>query len=516
MRNGKTETQYYKNAEMNRKQLGKNSIYNIFGTVVPMLIIVLTTPFYVKMLGVTGYGVWTLSSSLLGFVGILNLGFGDAILKFIPEYRTLNKVDALLKLLLTISYVYTIVGILGVLVLFLLADTFVLNVFKIVPDAVEPAKQIFKINALLILPTLLRVFYVSIPKAFHKFKYSMVLNVFFYIIFYIGSGVVLYLTKDLLFFLGANVLASFLSLIPGYYYTKKLIPEYTVIPRFDFDTFKKIFHFGSYTMITSIAGILILYTGNTLVGMLLGATAVTFYSIPFKFSKQLMTIPGMISQVFTPIASELNTRNKSDELARTFVNASVLNAILTLGMGAVVFTVAQDILTIWMGYEYALKTYKLLQILIIIFTISSLNVMNFQFLNGLGRPDINAAYISISVVLIVALTILLTPKWGVIGAGVSMTGYWFVLFSFTPTSSMLLDKTVFSRIIGIYGAPLLAFIVTILSFFVFKFNLDFCHSMVSLAIKGTFFLILYCGSTVILYGLNRIYFYPLFTIKKNL
>jgi len=44
-------------------------------------------PFNVSHLGPSAYGLWALTTSVTWFFGVLDLGYGSALVKFIAQYR---------------------------------------------------------------------------------------------------------------------------------------------------------------------------------------------------------------------------------------------------------------------------------------------------------------------------------------------------------------------------------------------------------------------------------------------
>ena len=45
------------------------------------------TPFLLRHLGQTTYGLWVLVNSVVTYGGLLDLGIGAAVIKFMAEYR---------------------------------------------------------------------------------------------------------------------------------------------------------------------------------------------------------------------------------------------------------------------------------------------------------------------------------------------------------------------------------------------------------------------------------------------
>jgi O-antigen/teichoic acid export membrane protein len=78
-------------------------------------------PFNVAHLGPSAYGLWALTTSVTWFFGVLDLGYGSALVKFIAQYRAWRDHKALNEILSTIGLVFAGLGAVCFLVTALLA-----------------------------------------------------------------------------------------------------------------------------------------------------------------------------------------------------------------------------------------------------------------------------------------------------------------------------------------------------------------------------------------------------------
>jgi len=66
----------------------KNTVYNTIGRFWGILVVLFLTPYIVNRLGVERYGIWALLTSLVGYIGFLDLGIGGSYVRYIAEYYT--------------------------------------------------------------------------------------------------------------------------------------------------------------------------------------------------------------------------------------------------------------------------------------------------------------------------------------------------------------------------------------------------------------------------------------------
>jgi len=68
----------------------RNSAWNVADVIVLPFLMLLFTPYFIQKLGTDQYGIWMLVNSIIASIGIVNVGLGDAAIKFISKYRALG------------------------------------------------------------------------------------------------------------------------------------------------------------------------------------------------------------------------------------------------------------------------------------------------------------------------------------------------------------------------------------------------------------------------------------------
>src|SRR5437879_4906172 len=84
-----------------RDLLAKNSIFNLLGQILPMLVGIFTIPYIMRGLGTNGYGILSIAFMVLGYFGIFDLGLSRATVKFVAEHLSPDKVHKVPELVWT-------------------------------------------------------------------------------------------------------------------------------------------------------------------------------------------------------------------------------------------------------------------------------------------------------------------------------------------------------------------------------------------------------------------------------
>ena len=76
-----------------KNELKLGSFLSILTIIVGSLIQIFYTPLYMKYLGTVDFGINALVQSLMGYIGMLNLGLGNAMLRYTVRYRAEKKFE---------------------------------------------------------------------------------------------------------------------------------------------------------------------------------------------------------------------------------------------------------------------------------------------------------------------------------------------------------------------------------------------------------------------------------------
>src|SRR5215472_10790399 len=81
--------------------LARNSVWNLIGFVVPMLVAVFCIPILIRGLGKERFGVLTLAWALIGYASLFDLGLGRALTQFAARKLGLGNEDEIPSLVWT-------------------------------------------------------------------------------------------------------------------------------------------------------------------------------------------------------------------------------------------------------------------------------------------------------------------------------------------------------------------------------------------------------------------------------
>ena len=70
-----------------RSRMLRGAASNAVGQCITLVTTFLLTPYVLHRIGETGFGLWVLVGSLVAYGGLLDLGLGSAVIKFLAHYQ---------------------------------------------------------------------------------------------------------------------------------------------------------------------------------------------------------------------------------------------------------------------------------------------------------------------------------------------------------------------------------------------------------------------------------------------
>lgn len=388
-------------------QLIKNSVFNIIGWVINILIGIITVPIFINKLNPELYGVLVLLLSLLGYYGLMDLGLGQAVIKFVAEYEAKKDFSSIYKYIFTATFFNIILGIIGTFVLIYFSENLLilLNVpSKYIPMSLI-AVRVFSVGFFF---SLLSTTFSSVFQGFQQYKITTLINMIINILIYLVSILGLYYGGGLIFL---SIVFSFSYFLSFFIYFILLLTKHPTILKkieFNYNALKKLFSFSVFYFMSKILNTFSNYFIQFLISFILNPLAVTYYSVPRKLVTSFSAFVGSGSAVLFPKVSELSSRNKNEEIIKLYYQSCKLISILSFPIFFMFLLFSKEILTIWIGNELAKKTYIIMSLMSLQTLIGVLTIVPNNYLLGLGETKIQGYFSLITTISLVIFMPLLT------------------------------------------------------------------------------------------------------------
>ena len=405
-----------------KSQRKAGAILSYVSIVINTLIQLAYTPVLVRLLGQSEYGLYSLVSSIIGYLTILDLGFGNAIIVYTAKYRAKNDKQAELKLhgmFKIIFYIIAFIAALLGMLLFFGVDTIFGQ--SMTADEIGKAKIMMLILTFNLCITFAFNIYSSIISAYEKFVFQKLISI---------AGMIL---KPLimlpLLFLGFKSIAmvcvltgiNLLIILSNYYYCKKKLDVRPKFSGFDKKMLKIIFGYSIWIFMTIIVDKVNWSVDNFILGIVSGTVAVSVYSIASQINMIFINLSTAISGVFLPKMSSIVEKGASKKLlADEFIKVGRIQFhILFLALsGFIIFD--KSFIHLWVGNGYDESYYVTLCLIIPVF-FSLIQNLGLSIMQAMNKYRFKAISTFIMAIANVGISFYLASIYGPVGAALGTT-----------------------------------------------------------------------------------------------
>ncbi|MFN3872843.1 MAG: flippase [Ignavibacterium sp.] len=409
------------------KTIAKNASFNFFGSLIPLLIALSTIPIIISKLGTDKFGVLNLSWIVIGYFGFFDLGIGRALTKIIAEKIGLSQSSEIPAYFWTSFLLVFVFSSILAICLYFFSEKIILNFFKIPVEIQIETVRSFNLLILAIPIVSTSAGIRGLLEAYQRFDIINVIRTFLGALSFLIPVLVLMFTTNLywiIFFLVLTRLLFWLIFLISSFYVN---PEIFFKLRINKNLIKPIFRLSSWMTLSNITVPVITYSDRILVASLISATALTYYATPYEIITKMLIIPSALTAVLFPTfaANYLNDPSSAVTLSD---KAMKYLAIILFPIISIILVFSYDFLKIWLGEDFALNSYQILQLLSIGIFFNSLAFIPFSFIEGIGRPDVTAKIQLIELPIYILLLWFTIRMGGIYGASIAFFARMFIDF----------------------------------------------------------------------------------------
>jgi O-antigen/teichoic acid export membrane protein len=440
----------------------KNTVINIIGSVIPLVVTLLTVPIYLKLLGVERYGVIALIWLMLGYFSFLEMGLGKAVANQIAKASHAS--DSVKSEIFWTGLILNAgFGIAGAFVLWLLGKYLILHFLKM-PDQ-------YLSETIATLPWLI----VTLPLALissvlsgtlegrHRFDIVNYLQVITSVVFQVVPIVAAYFYgPSLEIVVPVAIVSRVLMNIPFLIACVFYVPMH-FRPVFSFSCAKKLFKYGGWVAITGIVSPILDTVDRLIIASVLGVQAVAHYTLSYQVITKAKIIPMSLSRVIFPKFSDYESHDALNLALRALeILSLVMTPIVVFG---IIFL--QQFMNLWIGKELSVITAPLGVILLFGVWLNSLAHVPFNLLQGQGQPDKVAKLHTIELLPFLCILWLFINYFGLLGVAIA----WSLRVTL---DSLILFKIsgLFKQFMRVIIIPLVIVLISISVFFYSKDSSD--------------------------------------------
>jgi O-antigen/teichoic acid export membrane protein len=202
---------------------------------------------------------------------------------------------------------------------------------------------------------------------------------------------------------------------------RRALPELRWVNSRDWRLLRRLVSFGGWVLVSNTVSPLLVYFDRFALSSIAGLAATGFYTAPYEGVVRLLLIPvSLFGSLLPALTSTEAARDQTRFVQLASSSERVLAPVMALPL-ALVLVFAPEILSVWLGAQYAAQSATALRWLAAgVFANSVANPL-FVMLYAKNRPDLPARFHLLELAIHIPLTIYLIGVFGIAGAAAAWT-----------------------------------------------------------------------------------------------
>jgi O-antigen/teichoic acid export membrane protein len=395
----------------------RNVLSNWSAFLVTALVGFILSPFVVRSLGVEAYGVWVLLGSLVGYLGLLDLGVRGAVMRYVAQHHEANRPEESSRTVSAGLLLFGSIGLVaiasGVVMAFVLPDA-----FDMPEELVAQARAVILIGTFSIAVALVGGVFGGVVTGLRRFDVSSGIEIV--VTGVRATAVVLALRsgQGLVALAFIQLLSSLLIAGSSWVACRRIYPEL----RLSFGVslrpeIRELLVFGAYSSLINASAVLMFYTDTVVVGAALPVAMVTIYSIAASLCEYAKGVVGAVTVIMAPEASALQAKGM-DAVERAMLSAASLATLITGSIVTTFWLRGESFINLWMGAQFGATSGDILVILGTTVLFGGARSIAVSTMMGLNQHRIVAPVWLAEAISNLALSIVLVRFLGLVGVAI--------------------------------------------------------------------------------------------------
>jgi O-antigen/teichoic acid export membrane protein len=407
-------------------RLAFNSTLNLATGLLILFLNLLFVPLLIHAFGTELFGVLSVTWMVLANMAWLDLGFSRAAARFVAQELATGKPDRAVAWTWTAVLTQTFIGCCGAILLFLLAPKMV-HWLHVAPERQALVTVALQLFAFAVPLDLAARSMTGVLQAGQRFGWVNALTLSTTLGTFAIYGIGIVRGADFAFVIYGLFALRFFTLAGTYIGAATVLPGLRSPPDFRWMVANYRAHassmirFGSWVSGAAFLGSLLLYFDQWLIGFLIGIASLPYYAVPMNLLSRLAIFPLSLTSTLFPAFSAMQLREEWGRVEEYFIRAHRYVLVIITPLLFILFVWSAELLRLWVGADFAAQATLPLQILVIGCGIGLLAPLSGALLDAYGRPDLLVKLYAIELPLNVILVIILTNRFGIVGAALSYT-----------------------------------------------------------------------------------------------
>jgi len=334
-------------------QLKKGALLSYINIILNIGIGLVLTPFIIRSLGDSEYGLYTLIGSFVAYLSLMDLGLNNTIIRFVSKYRAEKDLEGERQFLGTTMLIYfaisAVLVLLGLVLYFNLSSIFSQS---LTPGQIEDAKVMFLILVFNIAVTLPGNSFTAICNAYEHFVFPRSLGIIRYILRAITVVAVLKFGGTAISLVIIDTVFNLVVILFTFYYA-----IFNLKAQFNFharkrELTKQIFSYSVWIFIMGVISQFQWNIGQIILGIKVNTVEVAVYAVGIMLGTYYGSFSAAISSLFLPRASKMVLENSNIELTDMMIKVGRVSLVPLMLILTAFSLFGREFIFLWLGSRY--------------------------------------------------------------------------------------------------------------------------------------------------------------------
>ena len=372
-------------------------------------------PFTMDHLGKAQYGLWMLAASMTAYLQLLDLGYGNGLVRQVTQADARGDEDGMNAILSTFVVVYTVIGVLALGAVAVLA-AFVLPRFPNLSSAdVSTARIVLLLLGFRAAVAFPMSVFGAVTTARQQFALTgwiaiavaVLQGAATYVVLRAGYGLIALVSVSTL--IGVASYAAYAAAARATFPAMRLAPS-----RFSSAQVREVTAFSLYLFLISIAIHVGTNVDNLVIGAYLGTSAIAVYTVAMRLAEYQRQLCGQFSGFLFPLVVRFDASRDVEALHATLVDGSRIALGLVSGVTLCLIAFGRQIVALWMGPGFG-ESIAPLYVMVLAGVVMVGQGPAGTILLATGRHRLVAAASIADILLNIGLSLALVTRYGLMG-----------------------------------------------------------------------------------------------------
>jgi len=367
--------------------LARNAAWNLLTQCLPMAVALATMPWLIRGLGTDRFGVMTLSWMVLGYFSLFDLGLGRALTKMVAERLGRGRGDEVPALVWTSMALMTALGLAGTALVTAVTPWLVDDALRLGGALRGESKGAFYLMGVALPFVVGTAGLRGAMEAHQRFGAINVVRTVTSLYILLAPLAVLWFTTDLAVVVGVVCLGRIACWGAHVFICLRDIPGLRSGVALRADLVRPLLGYGGWMTAVNVINPLMVQMDRFLIGAMVSAAAVAYYTTPQELVTRAWFLSSAVLGVMFPAfaTSYVTDRRRTGAL---FGRCLSQVGLILFPICAVAVGLSGEILTAWLGADFAEEGARVLQWLALGVFLNGLAQVPSAMIQGIGRPDL--------------------------------------------------------------------------------------------------------------------------------